>query len=163
MLPLFSPGPAVVALVVLLLTQVIIALVTVYFHRAVSHRAVILSPGMHRACRFLAWFLVGMVPREFAAVHRKHHAHCDRPGDPHSPVQLGWRRVLFGGLGLYRAEAAREQTLEQYGKGMEPDPWEGFYLRHRNLGIVSFGALMVASMGLQGLLAWALCMAWIPF
>ena len=163
MLPLFSPGPVAIVLIVLLLTQVIIALVTVYFHRAVSHRAVWLSPAMHRVCRFLSWFLIGMVPREFAAVHRKHHARCDLPEDPHSPVHHGWKRVLFGGLGLYRTEAANEQTLRQYGRGMEFDPWEGFYLRHRNLGILSFGALLVLLMGWPGLLAWGLCMVWIPF
>lgn len=163
MLPVFSLGIWPSILLGLLLTQLIIALVTVYFHRAVSHRALKLSHGTHRVCRFLAWFLIGMVPREFAAVHRKHHAKCDTPDDPHSPVHFGWRRVLFGGLALYRREAADPQTLQQYGAGMEPDPLEPFYLKHRNLGILSFGALMLVLFGWVGLGVWALCMVWIPF
>lgn len=82
----------------LVISQLIIQLVTVYFHRACSHRSVLLSPGLNRVCRFLAWFLIAMDPREFAAVHRKHHAKVDGPEDPHSPVNHGWAGVLFGGV-----------------------------------------------------------------
>ena len=113
MIPVFSLNLWSSLAVGLVLTQVIIALVTVYFHRAVSHRAISLSAGTHRVFRFLAWFLIAMVPREFAAVHRKHHAKCDTQADPHSPVHYGWKRVLFGGLGLYQKEAADPQTLKR--------------------------------------------------
>lgn len=147
----------------LVISQLIIQLVTVYFHRACSHRSVLLSPGLNRVCRFLAWFLIAMDPREFAAVHRKHHAKVDGPEDPHSPVNHGWAGVLFGGLPLYR-KASRDQALiEQYGKGLPIDPWEGFYQKHRNLGILSFCALLVVTLGFPGLVLWAIMMLWIPF
>lgn len=163
MFPLFSSGWGVWALVTLGLTQVIIALVTVYFHRAVSHRALTLKPVVHRVCRFLSWFLIAMVPQEFAAVHRKHHAKCDTDEDPHSPATHGWHGVVFGGLGLYRKEAANPETIAKYGQGMVVDPWEGFYRRHPNLGVFLFALLLTALLGWKGLLTWGLCMVWIPF
>jgi stearoyl-CoA desaturase (delta-9 desaturase) len=163
MIPLFSMGWGAWALVTLALTQVIIALVTVYFHRAVSHRALVLKPVVHRVCRFLSWFLIAMVPQEFAAVHRKHHAKCDTDEDPHSPATHGWHGVVFGGLRLYRKEASNAETIAKYGQGMFADPWEGFYRKFPNLGILLFGALLVLCMGWKGMLTWGLCMAWIPF
>ncbi len=163
MFPLVELSWGAWLLVMLGLTQVIIALVTVYFHRAVSHRAVALAPSVHRVCRFLSWFLIAMVPQEFAAVHRKHHAKCDTDLDPHSPANHGWHGVLFGGLGLYRKEASNPETIQKYGQGMEPDPLEGFYRRNPNLGILLFGLTLLVLFGWMGALAWGLCMVWIPF
>lgn len=159
----FSVGWGAWALIGLGITQVIIALVTVYFHRAVSHRALTMVPGLHRVCRFLSWFLIAMDPQEFAAVHRKHHAKCDTKEDPHSPVFHGWAGVLFGGLGLYQKEASNPDTIAQYGQGMFQDPWEAFYRRHKNLGILTFGIILTGLMGGKGLLLWVLCLLWIPF
>jgi stearoyl-CoA desaturase (delta-9 desaturase) len=151
------------ALVMLGVTQLIIALVTVYFHRAMAHRAVDLSPRVRRTARFLSWFLIGMDPLEFAAVHRKHHAHCDTDQDPHSPVRFGWHGVLLRGLALYKREAANPETLQKYGQGLPVDPWDGFYRRHSNLGFLIQGILWTAVFGGQGLLAWGLILLWIPF
>lgn len=137
-------------------------LVTVYFHRACSHRSVTLSPAVNRVCRFLSWFLLSMDPREFAAVHRKHHAKCDTEHDPHSPANHKWWGVLFGGLWLYRREAANAQTLEKYGQGLPVDPWEGFYQRFHWLGIVLQGVLLAVLFGGKGLLLWTMMMVWIP-
>lgn len=147
----------------LALSQVIVQLVTVYFHRACSHRSVVLSTNLNRVCRFLSWFLIAMDPREFAAVHRKHHAKVDTEEDPHSPVNHGWLGVLFGGLPLYQKAARDPELIEQYGKGLPVDPWEGFYQRHRNLGILLFGVLMAALFGIPGALVWGVLMLWIPF
>lgn len=151
------------SLLMLGVTQTVIMLVTVYFHRAMAHRAVELSPSVLRVCRFLAWFLIGMDPREFAAVHRKHHALCDTQEDPHSPVRYGWWGVLTRGLALYQKEAADPKTIEKYGKGLPVDPWEGFYHRNKNLGILLQGILWVGLLGGWGLLSWGLVLVWIPF
>jgi stearoyl-CoA desaturase (delta-9 desaturase) len=104
-----------------------------------------------------------MDPREFAAVHRKHHAKVDQPEDPHSPVNHGWAGVLFGGLGLYRIAAKDPKVIDQYGKGLPVDPWENFYQRHRNAGILSFGATLLLILGWHGLVVWVGLMLWIPF
>jgi stearoyl-CoA desaturase (delta-9 desaturase) len=41
-----------------------------------------------------------MVTKEWAAVHRKHHAKCETPEDPHSPQIYGINRVLWLGVVL---------------------------------------------------------------
>lgn len=137
-------------------------LVTVYFHRTCSHRSVSLAPSVHRIARFLSWYLIAMVPREFAAVHRKHHAKVDTEEDPHSPANHGALGVLFNGLALYRKEAQNMETLEKYGKGLVTDKWEAFYLKHRNMGIFLFLGTLVALLGWKGVLLWGMMMIWIP-
>ena len=163
MFPLFDISWGQWLLFFLLWSQLVILLVTVYFHRASSHRAIELAPSAHRVGRFLSWFMIAMVPREFAAVHRKHHATCDTEQDPHSPVHYGWKKVLFKGLALYRKEASNPETLDKYGKGLPLDPWEGFYARHKSLGIFIQLFLLCALFGVKGFAAWALLMIWIPF
>ena len=160
---MFSPSWLTMGLIALGLTHVLIVLVTVYFHRAMAHRSVNLHPAILRVCRFLSWFLMGMDPREFAAVHRKHHALCDTSEDPHSPVRFGWVTVLFKGLKLYRVEADNPETLEKYGKGLPVDPWEGFYRRHHWLGLLLQACLLTALLGWPGLLLWSVILLWIPF
>jgi len=147
----------------LILSQLIIMLVTVYFHRTCSHLALTLTPKAHRVGRFLSWFLIAMVPREFAAVHRKHHAKCDTKDDPHSPSNHGWYGVLFGGLFLYQKESRNQETLEKYGKGLPLDPWENFYQKNRNLGVLLFLVSLLGLLGAKGLLLWVCLMIWIPF
>src|SRR5262245_58877612 len=66
---------------------------SVYLHRALSHRAIELNQGVGFGFRFLIWITTGVKPREWVAVHRKHHAYTDVEGDPHSPILLGWVRV----------------------------------------------------------------------
>ncbi len=157
--------PSLLFWVVLLLsvTQVQILLVTVYFHRAMSHRALELASPARRVCRFLGWFLLGMNPVEFAAVHRKHHARCDVAGDPHSPVQYGAMGVLLKGIILYRREASNPDTIAQYGQGLPCAFEDAFYCRHANLGLAVQAIVWVSLFGLPGLLAFVLVAAWIPF
>jgi stearoyl-CoA desaturase (delta-9 desaturase) len=79
-------------LVALGLTHATIAAVTIYLHRHQTHRALDLHPSISHAFRFWLWLTTGMVTREWVAVHRKHHARCETPQDPHSPQVLGIAR-----------------------------------------------------------------------
>ena len=71
-----------------------------------SHRAL---DARHRRStsvfRFVIWITTGIQPRQWVAVHRKHHAFTDVEGDPHSPELLGWVRVQLTNVALYRREA----------------------------------------------------------
>src|SRR5687767_3150365 len=58
----------------LVVAQVATLATTVYLHRALAHRAITLHPVVAFACRFLIWITVGIKPRQWAVVHRKHHA-----------------------------------------------------------------------------------------
>src|SRR5690349_6894255 len=111
-----------VALVCLVLVQITIAAVTIYLHRCQAHRALDLHPAVAHFFRFWLLLTTGMVTKEWAAIHRKHHAKCETEEDPHSPVTRGIRKVLLEGAELYRAESKNRETLEKYGHGT-PDDW----------------------------------------
>src|SRR5256885_11788954 len=61
----------------------------------------------------------GMVTKEWAAIHRKHHAKCETAEDPHSPQQVGINRVLWGGVFLYVKESYNQDTMARYGHRSE--------------------------------------------
>jgi stearoyl-CoA desaturase (delta-9 desaturase) len=148
----------------LALTHVTIAGVTIYLHRHQAHRALDLHPVISHFFRFWLWMTTGMVTREWVAVHRKHHAKCETPEDPHSPQVLGIRKVMWEGSELYRREAANHETLEHYGH-LTPDDWleRHVYSRFPWLGITLMLALDIALFGTLGLVLYAVQMAWIPF
>lgn len=150
-------------LVALALTHVTIAAVTIFLHRAQAHRALDLHPVVSHFFRFWLWLTTGMVTREWAAIHRKHHAKCETPEDPHSPQVLGIRKVLLEGSELYRAEAKNAETLERYGRGT-PDDWleRKLYSPRSALGIKLMLVIDVLLFGPIGLTIWAVQMLWIP-
>jgi stearoyl-CoA desaturase (delta-9 desaturase) len=153
-----------VVLTGLVLTQVTIAGVTIYLHRHQAHRALTLHPLASHFFRFWLWMTTGMVTREWVAVHRKHHAKCETPEDPHSPQVLGIRKVMWEGSELYRREAAERETLEHYGH-LTPDDWleRHLYSRFPWLGITLMLLLDIALFGSLGLVLYAVQMVWIPF
>ncbi|MGH8702266.1 MAG: DesA family fatty acid desaturase [Burkholderiales bacterium] len=153
------------AIVAVALTHVTIAAVTIYLHRCQAHRALDLHPVVAHFFRFWLWLTTGMVTKEWAAVHRKHHARCELPDDPHSPQQVGINRVLWGGVFLYAKEARNGDTLERYGHGT-PDDWleRNVYSRATLAGITIMGLVNMALFGiLPGALIFGVQMAWIPF
>ncbi len=154
-----------VAAAALALTHITIVSVTVFLHRHQAHRALDLHPAASHFFRFWLWLTTGMVTREWAAVHRKHHAKCETPEDPHSPQVLGLNRVLWGGVFLYVKEANRPETLERYGLGT-PDDWleRHLYSRYQLLGLTLVGAVDVILFGVvPGALVLATQIVWIPF
>ncbi len=152
-------GYIVVALV---LTHVTIASVTIFLHRHQAHRALDLHPVPSHFFRFWLWLTTGMVTKEWAAIHRKHHAKCETEEDPHSPQTRGIRKVLFEGAELYRAEASNQETLQRYGHGT-PDDWlERNVYRRSVLGVSIMMVIDLVAFGPIGLTIWAVQMAWIP-
>ncbi len=71
-----------VAAVMYLLTA---AGVTVGFHRLLTHRAFVSHAWVERTFAVLGSLSVQGSVLDWVADHRKHHAHTDREGDPHSP------------------------------------------------------------------------------
>jgi len=151
-------------LVALGVTHVTIVSVTVFLHRCQAHRALDLHPVASHFFRFWLWMTTGMVTKEWAAIHRKHHAKCETAEDPHSPQVLGLRKVLFQGTELYRRESRNAETLDRYGHGT-PDDWleRNLYTGHSMLGIGLMMVIGIVLFGPIGITIWAVQMAWIPF
>jgi len=150
-------------LTALALTHITIASVTIYLHRHQAHRALELHPVASHFFRFWLWLTTGTVTKEWASIHRKHHAKCETADDPHSPQILGIKKVLLEGAELYRKEAKNQETLEKYGRGT-PDDWleRNLYSKHSMLGIMLMLVIDVLLFGPIGITVWAVQMIWIP-
>ncbi|QXP89444.1 DesA family fatty acid desaturase [Methylococcus capsulatus] len=148
----------------LALTHVTIVSVTIFLHRHQAHRALSLHPLASHFFRFWLWLTTATVTKEWVSIHRKHHARCETPDDPHSPQCLGIFTVLLRGWMLYRKEARNTATLAQFGNGT-PDDWleRKLYSRFPDLGITLMLALNLLLFGVGGLGVWAVQMLWIPF
>ncbi len=144
-------------------THITIASVTIYLHRAQSHRALDVHAVPAHFFRFWLWLTTGQITKVWVAIHRKHHAKCEREGDPHSPVVFGIKKVFWEGAELYRQEAKNPETAERYGTGT-PDDWieRNLYDRRSYMGPVLCLLLYVGFFGAPGLTMWAVQMAWIP-
>lgn len=152
-----------VLLVTLGLTHITIASVTIYLHRHSAHRSLDLHPLPAHFFRFWLWLTTGQVTKEWTAIHRKHHAKCERDGDPHSPVVFGIQTVFWQGSELYRAEAKNQETLDRYGHNT-PDDWieRQVYTGRSMWGVALMLVINLALFGIIGLTVWAVQMAWIP-
>lgn len=150
--------------VLMVMTQLTIFSVTIYLHRCQAHRALDLHPAISHFFRFWLWMTTGMVTKEWAAIHRKHHAKVETDEDPHSPVAKGIKKVFFEGAELYRAESKNKETMSRYGEGT-PTDWleKNVYSKHSALGISLMLIINMILFGIPGITMWALQMAWIPF
>lgn len=127
---------------------------TVYLHRALSHKALTLTKPAQMVFRALIWVTTGINPRQWVAVHRKHHAFTDVEGDPHSPVLLGWWKVQKSNVLLYRAEASNPETLARYARDLPADRWDRMFFDRTYLGLgLGVATLLVAFGPWAGLLA----------
>jgi len=150
---------------VLVLTQITIASVTIYLHRHQAHRALDLHPVLAHFFRAWLWLTTGMITKEWAAIHRKHHARCETAEDPHSPQVVGINRVLWLGVFLYVKESFNRETMDRYGHGT-PDDWleRSLYTPHSLYGPFVMGAIDIALFGLvPGLAIILIQILWIPF
>jgi stearoyl-CoA desaturase (delta-9 desaturase) len=150
-------------LVTLVMLQVSMMATTLYLHRDQAHRAIDLHPALRHFFRFWMWLTSGMVTREWVAVHRKHHALCEKPGDPHSPVVFGLKKVLLEGAELYRVDARNPDVVAKYGRGT-PDDWleRKLYSPLTWVGIYTLLTLNVILFGVIGITIFAIQMASMP-
>lgn len=147
----------------LLATHITIASVTIFLHRCQAHRALDLHPIPAHFFRFWLWLTTGMVTKEWAAIHRKHHAKCETVEDPHSPQILGIHCVFWRGADLYKIESQNQETISKYGHGT-PDDWleRNIYSKYQWQGV---GLMMIIDLilfGAYGGVIWAVQMMWIP-
>ena len=152
------------AIYLLIATQLTIFSVTLYLHRSLAHRGVDFHPAIAHVFRFWTWLTTSMIAREWAAIHRKHHAKCETEEDPHSPMYKGIGNVFWRGVELYREARLDRASIDQYGKGC-PDDWieRKLYTRWATMGPTLLLPVLFLLFGFKGVAAWAIQMAWIPF
>lgn len=142
-------GSFLIALVLsAVVTQIAVYSTTIYLHRAVTHRAVVLHPAVRWAFRFCIWMTTGIVPRKWVAVHRKHHAHTDEEGDPHSPYLEGFWKVQLGNVFYYLRELRDPGLVPKFARDIRPDPWDRLLFDRGWLGLAAGTATLCALVGI---------------
>jgi stearoyl-CoA desaturase (delta-9 desaturase) len=132
---------------------------TIYLHRAMTHQSLILHPVVGNLMHLWLIVCTGIVPREWASVHRKHHKFSDEEGDPHSPYIEGLWKVLFLNVVMYRRETRNPDTIATFTPHWKNDvidkiPNQGLVgpLFGISLLACSFGWLLGTSFGLGAVL-----------
>ncbi len=144
----------VAILVGLVLAEVATLITTIYLHRVLSHKAIRLHPALAMFMRFGTWMLTSISPREWVAVHRKHHNFSDVEGDPHSPHIEGYWKIMLANVYYYRREANNDDTLHKYAADLPYDRLDKVLLGRGTLGFGLTGLILVLLMGLgPGLVA----------
>src|SRR5919201_4849933 len=129
--------------------------VTVGFHRMLTHRAFATHPATRYVFAILGSLSVQGPVIDWVADHRKHHAHTDQEGDPHSP-HVGHDAGVLGALrGLWHAHAGwlwrthGQARAHQYARELIED--RGMRRINRR-----FPLLVLASLALPALMGLAL-------
>ncbi len=147
----------------LVVTQLTIFSVTLFLHRSAAHRAVDFHPLLAHFFRFWAWLTTAMITREWAAIHRKHHAKVETEEDPHSPVAHGIWNVVIHGVVLYQQARKDREMVMQYSVGLSDDWIERkLYAAHNAWGPSLMFFINFALFGFVGVAIWAVQMLWIP-
>src|SRR5687767_2289014 len=114
------------------------------FHRHLTH----LSFTTYKPVRWLLAFIGGLAGEgaviDWVANHRKHHAHSDQEGDPHSPHDGPWWSHIFW-LGVWRGPAAHAEHINRWVPDLVKDPvlrWIGYLFLPMHFAFA--GVLMAA-------------------
>jgi stearoyl-CoA desaturase (delta-9 desaturase) len=148
------PSLLLALVLVAFVTQIGMFLTTIYLHRVLAHKSITLTPALTMTFRVLLWITTGIKPRQWVAVHRRHHAHADEEGDPHSPVLLGYLKVQLGNLWLYRRVAKDPATVARYARDLPADRWDRVLFDRALAGLAIGIAFLCVILGLRlGLIA----------
>ena len=142
-----------ITLITLGILQLSALATTVYLHRAITHRALRLHPVVSFLMHLHLMVFTGVIPRQWAAVHRKHHQFSDQEGDPHSPVVRGVWTVLFANYFLYQREANNPATIARYTPDYRPDWLDRIPMAAYGV-FLGLGIFMLLFGWLWGVLAW---------
>jgi len=145
-------GPQILAALIaaFVITQIAIFTTTVFLHRALTHRALTVYPLAAFPCRCVIWLTTGMRPREWVAVHRKHHASTDTAEDPHSPLVQGFWRVQLGNVGLYKRAARDEELVRKYARDIPTDTFDRIAFDYALVGLAIGITVLVVVMWALG-------------
>lgn len=127
--------------------------ITVGFHRMLTHRSFQTPKWLEYTFAVLGSMAVQGPVNSWVADHRKHHAHTDKEGDPHSP-HVGHGDGVGGVLaGLWHAHTGWLLTEQgradwkKYARDLDEDPGMRFISRHF-VWLVAASLLVPAMLGL---------------
>jgi stearoyl-CoA desaturase (delta-9 desaturase) len=137
-------GPTDIAIAVVLYLAIGFG-VTVGYHRLLTHRAFATHRWLERALAVAGALSLQGSPGDWVADHRKHHAHTDEEGDPHSP-HAGRGAGVGGALrGLWHAHVGWLWTTQgtadvrKYAPELVEDPFmRALHKRYLFIALATF-------------------------
>ena len=137
-------SPVLMCLITIVFLQISLFCTTMYLHRSLTHGSVKFHPTLAFGMHLWIWLLTGIKPKEWVAVHRKHHRFSDEEGDPHSPYLYGLPRVFFFNAYYYHREASDPVMVKKFapdykGTAIDSIPHQG------KIGLV-FGILIFCAL-----------------
>ena len=117
--------------------------ITIGYHRLLTHRAFATHRGIERGLALGGALALQGSPSDWVADHRKHHAHTDQDGDPHSP-HAGHGAGVRGALrGLWHAHVGWLWSTqgEADARKYAPELVEDRFMRavHRRYHLIAIG------------------------
>ena len=139
--------------ITLVILQISVFCTTIFLHRTKTHKGLELHPVVGLLMHLELTLFTGVVPRQWAAVHRKHHHFSDEQGDPHSPYIYGMWTVLFGNYFLYRKVTKDAAVVRKYTPDWKEDAIDKLpFMHYAALGGIAIFMLMFGVW--WGLAAW---------
>ena len=131
--------------------------VTVGYHRLLTHRAFATYRWLERALAVAGALSLQGSPGDWVADHRKHHAHTDEEGDPHSP-HAGQGAGVGGALrGLWHAHVGWLWTTQgvadvrKYAPELVEDPFmRALHKRYLFIALATFALPFVLGLVVTG-------------
>jgi len=136
------------------ISQLAMLATTVYLHRFLAHRGIELRVEVRAVSRLIIWVTTALKPRQWAQVHRLHHATEDTADDPHTPRNFGggragaWR-VLWRNGPLYTRGTRDARLAEKY-RDLRPDRFDVWLFDRGQLGLLVGIGTACALMALLG-------------
>jgi stearoyl-CoA desaturase (delta-9 desaturase) len=139
-----------------LIAQAAVLATSIYLHRALAHRSLVLHPVADMCFRVVLWITTGQRRQQWVAVHRKHHTFTDRDGDPHSPRLLGFWKVQLFNVYYYIREARNAETLAKFAPDLSEDRWDRLVFSWGWSGVAIGTVMLWLFLGVWGALIAAL-------
>jgi len=141
--------------------------ITAFYHRYFSHRAFRTSRAAQFVFALLGAAAVQRGPLWWAAHHRQHHTHADRPGDLHSPTLRGFLWSHVGWFLTRENFATRDKLvpdLARYPELRWLDRWDAAVPAALALALVGTGAVLERTApglgtGPWQMLVWGFCVS----
>jgi stearoyl-CoA desaturase (delta-9 desaturase) len=137
---------------------------SLYVHRGMAHQQYKIHPILSNFMRYWLWLFDGTGVKEWAAIHREHHAYADTPKDPHF--------IFYDGTPLKRIKSIIVICLKSIFKGYRGFATDtqmnkvghvpyGWIDRHLRLGTYIVLLLNLYLFGWAGFIVWLIQISWV--
>ncbi len=140
----------------LILGHMAMASMSISFHRHHTHGGITLNGFVDITMQTILWLVTSMNMADWVAIHKVHHKHSDKPGDPHGPIARGfWHSLLLGWVDYNKGRRLPEVMAVR--EKIEQGPLERFYHQNPIAGPFLLGSIFIVLFGIELALIYTVC------